>query len=495
MIKDYKPEIREMLKAFFPLLFAVGLQQLLALLVNLIDNFMLGQYAEAAMSGATAVNQYQFILQQVVFGVGGGVSVLASQYWGKKQVEPIKKIFSVGIKIGFVIGAVFTIVTALIPSQVVSLITNDPEIIAQGAEYMSIICFTYVLFSISMVLLFTLQGVQTAFIGTLMAGTTVIINFCLNYVLIFGNFGAPRLGVKGAAYATLTSRVAELVIILIYVLFIDKKLRLRIKDFFRVKTGYFKDYIVVAAPMMASGALWGVANAAQMAILGHLGAVSIGANSIATIIFQIFSVFGRSCANASSVIIGKTVGSKKLHLIRPYAKTLQLVYIAFGVASAALMFIFRDAIVAFYNISPETKEMAVVFITIMCITMIGTIYEYPVMGGIISGGGDTKYQAIIDIVFMWVLVIPLSALSAFVFQWGPIVTFICLKCDQILKCIPNAIYVNTYKWIKDRTRSGNQAEEDLAEAKEQLAEKMLLAEEELPTETFLETAEESESSD
>ena len=123
-----------------------------------------------------------------------------------------------------------------------------------------------------------------------------------------------------------------------------------------------------------------------------------------------------------------------------------------GVVSAALMFIFRFDIVALYNISPETKEMAETFITILCITMIGTVYEYPVMGGIISGGGDTKYQAIIDTVFMWILVVPLSALSAFVFHWGPVVTFICLKCDQILKCIPNAIYGNSYKWIKDRTR-------------------------------------------
>lgn len=454
MIKEHKSEIKEMLRQFFPLLLAVGLQQLLALVVNLIDNFMLGQYAEAAMSGATAVNQYQFIIQQVVGGgIGAGVAILAAQYWGKQEIDPIKKIFSVGIKFSFAIGLLFTLATALFPEPLVSLITNDPAIIAQGTEYMRIMCFTYVIFSISVTLMFTFQGVQTAFIGTIMSASTIVINFCLNYVLIFGNFGAPQLGIKGAAYATLASRSVELIIILIYALKIDKKIKLKIKDFFSLDNSYIKDFLVVVAPLVLSGVLWGVSNAAQIGILGHLGAVAIGASSIAIIIFQIFAVFGISCANAASVVIGKTVGSGKRELIKPFTKTLQLVFIAFGLVSSALMFTCRHAIVGMYNISPETKSMALTFITILCITMVGSIYEYPVMGGIIGGGGDTRYQAIIDILFMWCFCIPLSALSAFVFEWGPVITFVCLKVDQLLKCIPNAIYCNSYKWIKDRTRS------------------------------------------
>ena len=441
-----------MLREFFPLLVAIALQGILALTVNLVDNIMLGRYSETAMSGAALVNQVQFMLQQITFGVGAGVSVLGAQYWGKKEIVPIRRIIGVGLKFGLAAGLIFTLVTRLFPVQVIGLFTNETAVIAEAEKYLDIMCWTYLLFGISSVLLYSLQSVQTAFIGTIMSAMTIVINMCLNYVLIFGRFGAPELGVKGAAFATLTSRSVELITILVYVLLIDRKLKMKPIDLIRFDTGYLKDYVRVSLPVMISGALWGVAQAAQTAILGHISAEAIAANSISGIVMQLFASFGMSGGNAASVTIGKTIGSGRMDLVRPHARTLQVVFILLGLVTGLLIFSFRRLIVGFYNVSEETARLTTSFITVLAVTTVGSCYEYPVEGGIIAGGGDPRYQAYVDNLFMWLYTIPMAYLCAFVFHVSPVITFMVLKSDQLLKCIPNAIRCNRFRWVKDLTR-------------------------------------------
>ncbi|MGM9603006.1 MAG: MATE family efflux transporter [Oscillospiraceae bacterium] len=445
---------RTFYRTFFPLLAVITLQQLAALAVNMADNIMLGTYTELALSGATLVNQIQFTLQQIAAGIGMGIVVLASQYWGQRRTEPIKKIINIGVKFGFMVGIIFFVVSKAIPTGVLSLFTNDQAVIAEGARYLNVICWTYLVFSVSNSLMYSLQSVETAMIGTVMSISTICINICLNYCFIYGNFGAPELGIVGAAVATLVSRIVELFIILIYVLFVDKKLRMKLHELLRFDFTYVSDYIKVSTPIVLSGMLWGVAQAAQTAVLGHISATVIAANSIAIVIFQIFAVVGMSCANVASVTTGKTIGEGRLDMVRSYAKTMQAIFLLIGIVFGGLMFILKDSIVGIYSVSDETKELAISFLTVLSITTVGTCYEYPVESGIIAGGGVTKYAAVVDNLFMWLFTIPAAFLSAFVFKFPPLVTFCFLKADQILKCIPNSITCNRYRWVRVLTREG-----------------------------------------
>ncbi len=444
---------REFYRTFFPLLAIITLQQLAALAVNLADNIMLGTYTELALSGATLVNQLQFTLQQIAAGVGMGIVVLASQYWGEGRTGPIKQIINLGVKSALLFGVVFFVCALTMPRQLLSLFTNDQAVIAEGMRYLKVICWTYLVFSVSNSLMYSLQSVETAAVGTVMSLSTICINVCVNYCLIFGHFGAPELGVVGAAVATLISRVVELIIILVYVLFIDKKLHLKLAELLRFDFTYLRDFVKVAAPLVLSGFLWGVAQAAQTAVLGHISAAVIAASSIASVIFQIFAVVGMACANVASVTTGKTIGQGKLHLVRSYAKTMQAIFLLVGLIFGGLMFLCREAIVGLYAVSPETKALAVQFLTVLSVTTVGSCYEYPVESGIIGGGGSTRYTAWADNLFMWLFTIPSAVLSAFVFRFPPVVTFCCLKADQILKCIPNCIVCNRFRWVKVLTRA------------------------------------------
>ena len=440
-------------RTFFPLLIVVALQQLAALTVNLVDNIMLGRYTELALAGATLVNQIQFILFQLASGIGMGIVVLASQYWGQKRTEPIKKIISIGMKLGFLLGLIFFLLAMFLPRPVLSLFTSDQAVIEEGMRYLRIIGWTYFIFTVSNSLMYSLQSVETAMVGTVMSLSTIVINMCLNYVLIYGNFGAPELGIEGAAIATLVSRIVELVIILVYVLYIDKKLKMKLRDLLQLDFTYLRDYIRVATPIVLSALLWGVAQAAQSAILGHISASVIAANSIASTIFQIFAVFGFSCSNVASVTIGKTIGEGRLDMVRSYAKTLQAIFLLIGVSFGGLMFLLKDAIVDIYTVTEETKQLSVHFLTVLSVTTIGTCYEFPVESGIIAGGGNTKYAAWMDNLFMWLFTIPSAFLSAFVFHFPPVITFCFLKADQLLKCIPNSIVCNRFRWVRQLTKA------------------------------------------
>jgi len=444
---------------FFPLLFIIVLQQTASLAVNMADNIMLGRYTELALSGATLVNQLQFVLQQIVSCMGMGVVVLGSQYWGQRRTEPIKKIISLGVKFSFLTGVIFFAISIAFPAGVLSFLTNDQSVITEGVKYLRIICWTYLIYSFSNCLVYSLQCVETALIGTIMSISTLCINICLNYCLIYGHFGAPELGVAGAAIATLVSRLVEFIIILFYVLHIDKKLRMKLSELLAIDLTYLRDYVKVATPIVVSGLLWGIAQAAQSSVLGHISETVIAANSIAIVIFQIFAVFGWSCANAASVTMGKTIGQGKLDKIKSYTKTMQAIFIMVGLIFGGLLFLSKDGIVNFYAVSGETKQLAKSFLTVLSLTTIGTCYEYPVESGIVSGGGDTKYAAWTDNLFMWLFTIPSAALSAFVFHFPPLTTFWFLKADQFLKCIPNAIKCNRYRWVHELTR-GNAAADD-----------------------------------
>ena len=443
---------RPFYRKFFQLTGTIALQNLVVFSVSLADNIMLGTYQESALSGVALVNQVQFLLQMLTMGVGEGIVVLAAQYWGKRDAGSIKRIVSGALRIGMVIAFLLWCTVFFFPHEVLSLFTDDEAVISQGMQYLAVICFSYFFFSYTNILLCSLRSVETVRVGIVVSLSTLCINVCLNYLLIFGNLGAPRMGAAGAAVATLTARVVESFIVTFYLLRVDRKLQFRAADFLVLDRSLFHDYIRAGLPVLASNAIWGVAMAIQTAILGHLGGEAIAANSIATTVFQVLSVAAYGSASASGVIIGKTIGEGRLQDVRRYAQKLQLLFLLIGFLTGLALFLVRDGILALYSISDASRSLANQFLLVLSVTSIGTAYQMPALTGIVRGGGDTSFVFINDTIFMWCLVLPISAAAAFLLQLSPVVVFICLKSDQILKCLVAVVKVNRFRWIRTLAR-------------------------------------------
>lgn len=454
MLKD-----KRFYRAFFALTFSIALQNLLTYSVNLADNVMVGAYSEVALSGTGLCNQIQFLLQMLVVGAGEGAVVLGSQYWGKGKIEVIPNIIGIALRFGLVMAALMFGVALLAPEWLLGLLTNEAAVIAEGARYLRVVCFTYLIFGITHILVASLRSIGIVRIGYVISFSSLIINIILNYCLIYGNFGFPELGVQGAAAATLVSRIVEMLIVFWFLKYREDKLNLTAKKLIFIDTSFLKDYTRVSLPVLVSQGQWGIAQMVQTGILGHMGQPAIAANFIATVLFQIISVVCYGSASASGILMGRTVGEGAgLDRIKPMVRTLQTLFLAIGVCSGVLLFAIRGPVLMLYELSPESKTLALQFMTILSITVVGTAYQMSSDTGIIRGGGDTKFSGLLNLFSMWLIVVPFSALAAFVLNQPPVVVFFLLKWDQLYKAIPVTIHIHRWKWVKRVARDSTPAQ-------------------------------------
>lgn len=237
---------RAFYKYFGILVISLAFQNLLVYSVSLADNLMLGAYSETALSGSALCNQIQFLLQMLVVGAGEGAVVLGSQYWGKGKLEPIPHIIGVTLRFGVGMAAVMFIFALAMPGTVLGLLTDDQAVITEGVKYLRIICFTYLIFTATNILTASLRSIGIVSIGYIISAATLVINICLNYCLIYGNLGFPELGIRGAACATLVSRCAELLIVIIYLKYREHKLNLTLKKLIKINSSYMNDYVHVS---------------------------------------------------------------------------------------------------------------------------------------------------------------------------------------------------------------------------------------------------------
>ena len=437
---------------FFSIYIALVLQNVVTLSVNLADNMMLGAYSETSLAGVAAVNQIQFVYQQFLLALGDGLVIFCSQYWGKRQTAPMKKIAATAMHAGLLIAIALFALVSLFSRQAVGIFTTDGPIIGEGVKYLRIIRFTYLFFAVTQLLLAALRSAETVRIAFQLSILTFFINCGINYVLIFGNFGAPRMGVRGAAVGTLIARMIECAVLIAYIAKKDKNLNLKLKDYLQFDRVLAKDYFKVTAPMLFVQGLWGVNTALQTVILGHMKATAIAATSLASTLFLMVKSTAVGASSAASVIIGKTIGTGDIARVKEYSGRLQKMFIVIGVLSGIFLFFIRIPVLGLYDLQPATKVMANAFLIILSVVCVGMSYQMPTNNGIIRGGGNAMFVVKMDLVSIWMIVLPLSFIMAFVVKASPIVVVCCLNADQIFKCVPAFLESHYGNWIRKLTR-------------------------------------------
>ena len=447
---------RSFYRQVFSIFSMVALQNLVAYSVNMIDNVMMGSYSQTSLSGAATVNQIFFLVQQTSIAVCDAYIILASQYYGQGRMSPVRKIAGLALKLGLGCGLFFALVCGLFPVQLLRFFTRDEAIIGQGRLYMQIILFTFPLFVLTNVLMAALRCVGTVKISFYISVISLIINTCINYALIFGRFGFPEMGIRGAAVGTLTARITELLIVLVYIRFRDRKLQLFSENFLSCGRQLTVDFLRVAAPVIMAGLLWAVSVPMQTAILGHLpgpdASDAIAANSVATTFYQYLKVVVRAMASATAVVMGQTVGRGNMQRIKSDARTFSVLNLCVGIVLAVILFILRRPLLSHYSLTSNAMQLADQIMIVMCFVMVGMAYQMPVCNGVLRGSGDTKFSLILNTVSVWAIVMPLSLLAAFVWQLPVPLVVLCIQSDQIFKGLPIFLRVRSGKWIRRLTR-------------------------------------------
>lgn len=444
-------------KKFALLAIPIIFQNIITQAVNLADNVMVANLGEIVLDGVYATNVVSTFVGQIIHGIAPAMIVLAAQYWGKGDSESVKKIVSIGIKLSFACTAVISLLMIFFPAQMLSIFNSNSEVIAAGVPYARIMGFGYLFFCISNVLISAMRCVESVRIGMIDSIVALVINITLNYLLIYGKLGFPALGVTGAALATVIARLAECVLMIWFVFFHDKRLDMNLSDVFgKSDPQLTSDFFRYGLPVFIGAITWGINLSVQGMIVGRFDVNSIAAYSIASTVFSILTVGAYGSATASSIVIGKAVGNGDMTIVKQYARTLQLIFVGVGIITGSLIWFSRPLVLAIYSHFGELEDLTLTyadqFLRVLAVCSVGTSYQMSVNTGIVRAGGDTKFVLINDLIFVWCVVLPSAAISAFVLQLPTWITVACLKCDQILKCIVAYIKVNRWRWMKKLTR-------------------------------------------
>lgn len=443
-------------KNFYKLILSIALpiavQNLITFAVSMIDTMMLGSLGEVQLSAASIGNNLFFILTILIFGLAGGSNILISQYWGKGDVKTIHKILSIMYRACVIIAAIFIAIAIIFPSGFMKIYTTDIRVIEEGTKYLRVIAVGYVFYAITNCTIMMLRSVKTVKISLVVYTASLIVNAFFNYILIFGKFGAPALGVKGAAIATVIARITELSIVLIFMIKYENKINLKMIHLLKVDKLILKDFLSNCTPVLFNEFLWSTGSTMISIILGRLGTETVAANSISNVVFQFVTVFIFGLSNATAVIIGNTIGEGKNEKAKEYSRTVGVLSIIMGIMAAGVILLIRPIVVDFYNVSQITKDIAIQIMGSMSIIVVFQSFGVTLMMGVLRGGGDAKFVLVNDIIFLWLVAIPCGFLTAFVLRWPIAAVFFVVKSDEIIKSIIASIRVLSGKWVRNVTR-------------------------------------------
>ena len=434
------------------LVIPMALQNLINTGVSACDVFMLGKVGETALSASSLARQVQYIMSLFLFGLTSGATVLTAQYWGKGDKKTIERILAMGMCMAVAVTAIFTLVSLLMPETLIRIFTNESEVIREGVKYLRILAFSYIAIGITDVYLYIMRSVERIKVATAVYLSSLICNVILNAVFIFGMFGCPAMGIRGAALATLLARILELILVIGYAKIYNREILFRMKYFFHMDSGLLKDFLVCAVPVILNEVLWGIANSASTAILGHMGSAAVAANSVAQVTKEMSMVVSFGISNAAAIYLGKTIGEKKYQHARAYAERFVKLSILLGIGSAVIILLSSQMIIMVMAMAPLTKDYLRFMMCVMAYYAVAQTLDETVIVGIFRSGGDTRFGLIIDLTAMWGCSVLLGAAAAFVFHCSVPVVYALLMSDELVK-IP--IIWGRYKncsWIRNITR-------------------------------------------
>ena len=446
-IKDILTKDKAFYNNLIHLALPIAAQYLVSFLITLTNSISIGRLGKEATAGAYIGTLIFTLLQMFITGIESGITVTSSRSWGEGKTEKIKKIAAIGTVISLAFGTLISTLSILFPSLFISLFLGG-EAASGGAEYLKLLAFSFPFFCLSGALGALMRSIESPKVTVVSSTAAFTVNLILNYALVFGKLGFSALGIRGAAIATVSARAIELLLILIYVFLIDKKIKLTVKSLFSFDKIISLDFVRYTTPIVLGQMVWIANTLFASYLLSKVGSDDVVAGlAVANTLNSLSYILMNGLSGAVGIIIGKTIGEGKIEKIKGYAYTTQLIFILLGILTSCALLIAKGPFISMYKIGAEAADVAKALISVLSITIIGTSYQSACLIGLVKSGGDVSFILKNDAFFIFLVVIPLSVLASNLN--APIwLIFLALKSDQLLKCIPAAIKINRFGWIK-----------------------------------------------
>ncbi|MBD5479064.1 MAG: MATE family efflux transporter [Lachnospiraceae bacterium] len=390
---------------------------------------------------------FQYFMSALIIGE----NMFAAQYYGKKDYANISKIFSFVLRISCLTAILFLISSLFFSDKLMYIFTDEEDLIIMGSEYLRYVGISYLFSAISQVCLTIMKNCGAVNQSSVISSMTVILNIILNAVLIFGLFGVPAMGIKGAALATVMATAVQMAFCVSHIQIKMKQLKVRL-----LKKNYNleKQFWIKVTPVLFNELIWGCGFSMYSVIMGHLGADAVAANSIANISKNLEVCFCLGLGSGGSIIVGNELGASHFEEAKRVGGILTKASIVGGFLSGLLLLVLSPAITGVVNLTPEAKKCLSGMLVICAYYPIGKSINSMIIGGIFPAGGDSRFGLFCDMVTLWCITIPLGCLCAFVFKLPVLVVYFVLNLDEIVKLPAVYWHYKKYGWVKNITNGG-----------------------------------------
>lgn len=439
---------RSLRKEIVRLALPIALQQFMTALVGACDAIMLGKLSQDAMSAVSLATQVTFVFNLFMFAFMAGENMFVAQYYGKGDYKGISQVFSLVTKICGCIAVVFLAGTLFCPEQIMRILTNEETLIVLGSEYLKVIGISYVFSGIAQTFLAIMKNCGAVNMSTLINGVMVILNIALNAVFIFGLSGFPKMGIKGAALATVLATVVQFLWSVGYVLCRIRAVKFSLRSCEKKLFGRFWQK---AVPLLINNLAWGIGFSMYSVIMGHLGTDAVAANGIANISKNLVVCFCLGLGNAGSIIVGNRLGADRLQEAKEVGETLTKTAIIAGIVSGLVLIALSPFITKMVDLTPTARGYLQKMLLISSYYIAGKSVNCMTIGGIFAAGGDSKFGMLCDSVTLWCIIVPLGCICAFILKLPVMVVYFVLNLDEIIKLPVVYKHYKKYKWIKNLT--------------------------------------------
>ncbi|MTI54128.1 MATE family efflux transporter [Geosporobacter ferrireducens] len=444
---------RHFYKTMLGIALPITLQNLISSALNMVDTVMIGKLGETQIAAVGLANQVFFLFILLMFGVNSGCAIFTAQFWGKQDIRNVRRVMGIALVSGISISFLFGIGAYFIPEKLLRIFTTDAVVVDMGSQYLRIVSFSYLITAITFVYAFASRSIGQAKLPMMVSAVSLLANTGLNYLLIFGNFYFPKMGIQGAALATLIARSIEL-ILLVGIIYGNKDvLAGTLKEMLAFDNKFFKKVYNTTIPVILNEGLWSLGMIMYTAAYARISTEAIASIQIANTIQSMFMVISMGLGNSCAVMLGNVIGAERQEKAVIYGNTFCLLGIITGVVLGLKLVLLSPVILSFFNVSPVVYNNAAKILLIMGIFMCFRFFNTVLIIGILRSGGDTKFSLFLEMGSVWILGVPLAFLGALVLKLPVYLVYALISLEELVKACIGVPRVISKKWVRNVVRN------------------------------------------
>ncbi|MDV4150994.1 MATE family efflux transporter [Clostridium sp. AL.422] len=442
-------EDKKFMKKTIAISIPIAMQLLLNTVLNLVDTMMIGSLGQGTIAAVGLANKVFFVFTLLLFGIVSGSSILTAQYWGKRDIKNIRKVLGVSLIIGLAGSIVFMLAGIFIPNNVMRIFTPSEGTISIGAAYLSIVAFSYPLTAITNCYISLLRSTNKVKAPVFISVISILVNVVLNYTLIYGKFGAPRLGVEGAAIATVIARLVECLCILSVVYISKGPAAAKLKELIDFNKEFIKKYFVTVSPVIANEFIWGLGVTMYSLVYGRMGDEAVASITITQNVEQICIVLFQGLSSATAVILGNELGANKLKEAEKHAKSFFVIQLMLTVVMGIVCILIRRPLINLFSVDNNVASDITKCLTVFICYLPFRMFNFVNIVGVLRSGGDTKASLLLDMTGVWCVGIPFAFLGGIVLGLPIYYVYAMISIEEVYKFILGYKRYKQKKWLRN----------------------------------------------